>query len=147
MIATLLDDLLDRTVIAGYTQIGYRVRSRGWSASELQRMEGKVVLITGANSGIGLAAAEGFARLGATVWLAVRSAERGEEARAGIIERSGNDDVHVAICDLSELASVRQFAARFGEQSASLDVLVNNAGVMTEARARFDRWDRAHVRD
>ena len=78
MINSLLDDVLDRTVVAGFTNVGYRIRSRGWSATELQRMEGKVVLVTGASSGLGLAAAEGFARLGATVWLVVRSPERGE---------------------------------------------------------------------
>jgi dehydrogenase/reductase SDR family member 12 len=134
MIASLLDDVLDRTVIVGYTQIGYRVRSRGWDESELQRMEGKVVLVTGANSGLGLAAAEGFARLGATVWLVVRSAERGEQARITIVERSGNVDVHVAVCDLSELESVRQFAGHFRDHASRLDVLVNNAGAMTQAR-------------
>ena len=98
-------------------------------------MNGKVVLITGASSGLGLAAAEGFARLGATVWLVVRSRERGEHARARIAERSGNGDVHVALCDLSNLESVRQFAGRFGDQASRLDVLVNNAGVMTQERA------------
>ena len=134
MINSLLDDVLDRTVVAGFTNVGYRIRSRGWSASELQRMQGKVVLVTGASSGLGLAAAEGFARLGATVWLVVRSPERGEQARARIVERSGNGDVHVGVCDLSELESVRQFAGRFRDQASRLDVLVNNAGVMTEAR-------------
>ncbi len=121
-------------MVAGFTNVGYRIRSRGWTASELQRMQGKVVLVTGASSGLGLAAAEGFARLGATVWLVVRSPERGEQARARIVERSGNGDVHVGVCDLSALESVRQFAGRFRDQASRLDVLVNNAGVMTEAR-------------
>jgi NAD(P)-dependent dehydrogenase (short-subunit alcohol dehydrogenase family) len=134
MIESLLDDVLDRTVVGGFTNIGYRVRRRGWSASELQSMEGKVVLVTGASSGLGLAAAEGFAHLGATVWLVVRSPERGEQARARIVERSGNGDVHVGICDLSDLGSVRQFAGRVRDEASRLDVLVNNAGVMTEAR-------------
>ena len=73
MINSLLDDVLDRTVVAGFTNVGYRIRSRGWDASDLRPMQGKVVLVTGASSGLGLAAAEGFARLGATVWLVVRS--------------------------------------------------------------------------
>jgi len=135
MIASLLDTVLDRTVVAGYTNVGYRIRSRGWSAADLPRMRGKVVLVTGASSGLGLAAAEGFGRLGATVWLVVRSRERGEEARVRIVERSGNDDVHVEVCDLSELESVRQFAGRFRDEAPRLDVLVNNAGVMTDERA------------
>ena len=135
MINSLLDSVLDRTVVGGYTNVGYRIRSRGWSASELQQMHGKVVLVTGASSGLGFDAAEGFARLGATVWLAVRSRERGEQARARIAEHSGNGDVHVGLCDLSNLESVRQFAGRFGDQASRLDVLVNNAGVMTRERA------------
>ena len=135
MINSLLDSVLDRTVVGGYTNVGYRIRSRGWSASELQQMHGKVVLITGASSGLGFAAAEGFARLGATVWLAVRSRERGEQARARIVECSGNGDVHVGLCDLSNLESVRQFAGRFRDQASRLDLLVNNAGVMTDERA------------
>ena len=134
MSTSLLDDALDRTVVAGFTNVGYRIRSREWSACELPRMQGKVVLVTGASSGLGLAAAEGFARLGAAVWLVVRSPERGEQARARIVERSGNGDVHVGVCDLSDLESVRQFAGRFRGQVSRLDVLVNNAGVMTEAR-------------
>jgi len=134
MTGSLLDDVLDRTVVAGFTSLGYRIRSRGWSASALPRMDGKVVLVTGASSGLGLAAAEGFARLGATVWLVVRSRERGEQARLRIAERCGNDDLHVGLCDLSELESVRQFAEHFRDQASRLDVLVNNAGVMTEAR-------------
>ena len=135
MTGSLLDDALDRTVLLGYTSVGYRIRSHGWSASELRPMNGKVVLITGASSGLGLAAGEGFARLGATVWLVVRSRERGELARARIAERSGSDDVHVGVCDLGNLESVRQFARRFGDQAPRLDVLVNNAGVMTQERA------------
>ena len=103
MTGSLLDSVLDRSVIGGYTNVGYRIRSRGWSASELPSLDGRVVMVTGATSGLGLAAAEGFARLGATVWLVVRSEERGQRARAVIAERSGNHDVHVGLCDLSDL--------------------------------------------
>ena len=147
MINPLLDEVLDQTVVAGFTRVGYRIRSRGWAANELQWMQGKVVLVTGASSGLGLAAAEAFARLGASVWLIVRSAERGKRARARIIEQSGRGHVHVGLCDVSDLESVRQFAGRFRHQVSRLDVLVNNAGVMTEARGSLGRWDRAHARD
>jgi dehydrogenase/reductase SDR family protein 12 len=135
MIKSSLDSVLDRTVIGGYTNVGYRIRSRGWSASELSSMGGRVVMVTGATSGLGLAAAEGLARLGATVLLVVRSRDRGEDARAGIAERSGNHDVHVGLCDLSDLQSVRQFVERLTAQAHRLDVLVNNAGVLPSTRA------------
>jgi len=132
MTSSLLDTALDLSILGGYTSVGYRIRSRGWSA--LPRMEGKVVLITGATSGLGLAAAGGFARLGATVWLAVRNRERGEAAQARILEHLGEADVHLGLCDLSRLDSVRQFAERFTAEAPRLDVLVNNAGVLTQKR-------------
>ncbi len=129
---SLLDTILDRTVAPGYTNVGYQLRRRSWD--ELPRMDGKVVLVTGATSGLGLAAAEGFARLGAGVRVLARSAERGESARSEIVAASGNEDVSVGLCDLSDLAAVRTFAARFAEQEQRLDVLVNNAGLMPADR-------------
>ncbi len=132
---SLLDTILDRTVLAGYTRVGYRMRRGMWSTAEEQPMGGKVVLLTGGTSGLGLAAAGGFARLGATVWLAVRSEQRGERARAQIVARSPNSDVQVGLCDLSDLESVRQFAKRLGGKTERLDVLVNNAGALTRERA------------
>jgi dehydrogenase/reductase SDR family member 12 len=132
MTSSLLDTALDLSVVGGYTSVGYRIRSRGWTA--LPRMEGKVVLITGATSGLGLAAADGYARLGATVWLAVRNRDRGEDARASILEHRPYADVHLDLCDLSRLESVRRFAERFAAESPRLDVLVNNAGVLTQER-------------
>lgn len=121
-------------MIGGYTNVGYRIRSRAWSAAELRALDSRVVVVTGATSGLGLAAAEGFARLGATVWLVGRSEARGERARAAVVERTGNRNVHVGLCDLSDLGSVRQFAARFAAQAERLDLLVNNAGVLTQER-------------
>ena len=132
MTSSLLDTALDLSILGGYTSVGYRIRSRGWTA--LPRMEGKVVLITGATSGLGLAAADGFARLGATVWLAVRNRERGKDARETIFEHLGEADVHLGLCDISRLDSVREFAERFTTEAPRLDVLVNNAGVLTQER-------------
>jgi len=132
MTSSLLDTALDLSVVGGYTSVGYRIRRRAWTP--LPRMEGKVVLITGATSGLGLAAADGFARLGATVWLAVRNRARGEDARASILEHLDEADVHVELCDLSRLDSVRQFTERFTAEAPRLDVLVNNAGVLTQER-------------
>ncbi|HEY7836851.1 MAG TPA: SDR family NAD(P)-dependent oxidoreductase [Solirubrobacteraceae bacterium] len=134
MINALLDTILDRTVVAGYTSAGYRIRRRTWNAADLQPMDGKLVLVTGATSGLGLAAAEGFARLGASVRLLARNEERGERAREELIARSGDSDVEVELCDLSDLKAVRRFADRFGEQASRLDVLVNNAGALLGER-------------
>ena len=134
MIGSLLDTMLDRTVVPGYTSAGYRIRSHLWDADDLQPTDGKTVLVTGANSGIGLAAAEGFARLGASVRLLARSEERGERARAAVVEATGNRDVRVCLCDVSDLRDVRAFAARFAADEPRLDALVNNAGVLPPER-------------
>ena len=129
-----LDTVLDRSVLGGYTSVGYRVRRHGWAAGDLPRMDGKVVLITGASSGLGLAAAQAFVDLGAAIWLAVRNRSRGEDARARLLERSPDADVHVGVCDLSDLRSVRDFAHTFAADSPRPDVLVHNAGVLTQER-------------
>ena len=134
MFNPLLDTILDRTVVGGYTSAGYRIRKGMWNPADLQSMGDKVVLVSGATSGLGLAAAEGFARLGASVRLLARSEERGERARAKIVTRSGNGDVHVDVCDLSDLGAVRRFASSFGAETTRLDVLVNNAGVLLSER-------------
>jgi dehydrogenase/reductase SDR family member 12 len=130
----ILDTVLDWTVVPGYTNIGYRLRSRAWDAAGLPRMDGRVVLVTGATSGLGLAAAEGFARLGASVIVVGRNEERGERARRGIVERTGSSDVTLELCDLSSLESVRELAARLAAGRPRLDVLVNNAGVLPPER-------------
>jgi len=68
------------------------------------------------------------------VWLVARSEARGERARGVIAGLSGNQDVHVGVCDLSDLQSVRRFAEGFTAQAERLDVLVNNAGVLPARR-------------
>ncbi len=134
MIGSLVDTVLDRTVLGGYTQAGYRIRSSGWDQAELPSMEGKVVLVTGATSGLGLASAEGFACLGASVHLLARNATRGERASAQVRANSHSSDVHFGLCDLSDLSAVRHFAESFSADVQRLDVLVNNAGALVAER-------------
>ncbi|XP_059612876.1 retinol dehydrogenase 14-like [Phlebotomus argentipes] len=93
-------------------------------------MDGKVVIITGANTGIGKETALDLARRGAKVYMACRDKGRGEEARLEVIEKSGNPHVLFRPLDLASLASVRTFVENFKNEEARLDVLINNAGVM-----------------
>jgi dehydrogenase/reductase SDR family member 12 len=134
MISSTLDTVLDRTVIVGYTNIGYALRSRGWDDDALRSMSGESVLVTGATSGLGLAAAEGFARLGADVVLVARDAQRGERARAQVAEHCNGGEARLELCDLAKLASVRDLARRLDARGDGLDVLVHNAGVLSEER-------------
>lgn len=132
-VASALDTALDLSVVGGYTRLGYRIRSHVLNWDPPPRMDGRTVLVTGATSGLGFAAATGFARLGATVHLAVRNRERGEDARARILEH-GTAEVHVGVCDLSHLSGVRAFVDAFTADNPRLDLLVNSAGVLTQKR-------------
>jgi NAD(P)-dependent dehydrogenase (short-subunit alcohol dehydrogenase family) len=139
MLSSLLDRTFDWTVIPGYSRLGYAVRSRAWPDEPPEgAAAGRSVLVTGAGSGIGAAACERLARAGATVHMLVRSRERGEDARARISERSGSDRLVLEVCDVSSLASVREFAAGFATENGELQALVNNAGVMPPERTITD---------
>lgn len=133
-IGAVADAALDCTVVGSYTSLGYNLRSPHWSASDLLRMDGKLVAVTGATSGLGMAAAAGFSRLGAAVLLVVRDAERGEFARVRLVGETGSDAFRIGLCDLSDLGSVRRFADELANRGERLDVLVNNAGVLAAAR-------------
>jgi NAD(P)-dependent dehydrogenase (short-subunit alcohol dehydrogenase family) len=98
-------------------------------------VEGKVVLITGGNSGIGKWAAIGLAQMGATVVITSRDADRGQTALREIREQSGSDDVEVMELDLAAFASIRAFAAAFLDRYDRLDVLINNAGGILSDRS------------
>jgi NAD(P)-dependent dehydrogenase (short-subunit alcohol dehydrogenase family) len=91
-------------------------------------MQGKVVVITGSNVGIGLETAVGVAAQGATTVLACRNQEKAEAAAAEVTERTANSDVHLVSLDLSDLESVRRAAGDVLSRWDGLHVLVNNAG-------------------
>jgi NAD(P)-dependent dehydrogenase (short-subunit alcohol dehydrogenase family) len=105
-----------------------------WTTSDLPRLDGKVIVITGANSGIGFEAARALAGTGARVVLACRNTSAAEKAAAAIQEEHAGAAIDQEKLDLSSLASVRAFAARFGDTYDRLDVLINNAGVMALPR-------------
>ena len=91
-------------------------------------MIGKVCIVTGSNSGIGKETALALTGMGATVVMAVRDLQRGEEARNEILKRTGKDTIDLMICDLSSTQSIRQFVLEFSTKYDRLDVLINNAG-------------------
>src|SRR5512133_1728361 len=102
--------------------------SAKWTAQDLPRLDGRTFVVTGANSGIGFAAARELGRHGARVVLAVRDVVRGEAAAAAI-----DGETEVRRLDLADLASVHAFADAW---EGDLDVLVNNAGVMAVPEQR-----------
>ena len=127
-LASAVDAAMDRTVAPGYTRLGLAVRRRlpGWPADPAPgSMTGKVALVTGASSGLGIATAEGLAALGADVHLVVR-----DEQKAAPVAAAVGGTVHR--CDVGDLDDVRRFAATLGLDR--VDVLVHNAGVMPPER-------------
>jgi NAD(P)-dependent dehydrogenase (short-subunit alcohol dehydrogenase family) len=103
--------------------------------SDVSDMSGRVVVITGGNSGIGKATAEGLARLGARVVITARHAGRGADAVADIRRASGNDAVECVPLDLASLASVRACAADLLDRLEQIHVLDLNAGGVLSRRA------------
>ena len=97
-------------------------------------MQEKVVLVTGANQGIGKASALALARQGARVTIVSRNAEKGRSAQTDIEAASGANRVDLIVADLSARADVKRVAAEFKSRHDRLDVLVNNAGVFVPAR-------------
>jgi NAD(P)-dependent dehydrogenase (short-subunit alcohol dehydrogenase family) len=91
-------------------------------------MQGKVVVITGSNTGIGLETAVGVAAQEATTVLACRNQAKAEAAAKEVVRRTWSEDVHVVPLDLADLASVRKAADEITSRWDRLDVLVNNAG-------------------
>jgi NAD(P)-dependent dehydrogenase (short-subunit alcohol dehydrogenase family) len=104
------------------------VPSSSWTAGDLADQQGRRIVITGGNSGIGLAAARVLAGAGALVIIAVRDQAKGQRAASEI-----GDDTEVRALDLADLNSVRAFAA---ETIEPIDVLINNAGVMAPPLSR-----------
>jgi dehydrogenase/reductase SDR family protein 12 len=100
-------------------------------------MTGKVVLVTGANKGLGYAAALAMAKLNAEVHLVCRDPSRGTAARDDIAKAAGHNKVFLHQCDVSEYGSVRSFATKFASDTPKLDVLVNNAGTVRYTRLRI----------
>ncbi len=99
-------------------------------------MRGKTVVITGANSGIGLETAAALAAMGARVVVTARNADKGRAAVAAIGQRTGGDaQVQLVVFDLADLSSVRRGAAEILEVAPRIDVLVNNAGVVLSERS------------
>ena len=98
-------------------------------------MDGKVAIVTGSNSGIGRETARGLAAEGATVVIACRDVQKGEEARADVAGTThAGDRVKVMALDLASFKSIRAFVAEFKQKFPALHVLVNNAGISPNER-------------
>lgn len=112
--------------------------SNKWTQNDMPDMTGKVVIITGANSGLGLESTKEIAAKGATVVMACRSLRKAEEAKADVLRQVPQAKLDVMALDNASLDSVRAFAAAFKAKYDRLDLLLNNAGVMAIPHAKTE---------
>jgi NAD(P)-dependent dehydrogenase (short-subunit alcohol dehydrogenase family) len=105
-----------------------------WTANDIPDLQGRVALVTGANSGLGLATTQALAAKGARVIMAVRNPSKGQAALAQITAQVPGAALELMPLDLASFASVQAFAAQVRAQYTRLDFLFNNAGVMAIPR-------------
>jgi dehydrogenase/reductase SDR family member 12 len=135
-LTSLMDNALDRSVVGGYTKIGYWLRSKSWPDDDPRpgSMADRTALVTGSNSGLGKATAARLAQLGATVHLLVRDEARGRTACEQILRDVPGADLRVTRLDVSDLTDVRAVGEQLAERLERVDVLVHNAGVLPDPR-------------
>ncbi|PKL81981.1 MAG: short-chain dehydrogenase [Ignavibacteriae bacterium HGW-Ignavibacteriae-3] len=106
------------------------MNEKKWDLTNIHDQMGKVAIVTGSSSGIGFEAAKELAKKNATVIIAVRNSDKGNNAAQKILAENKNADIHVMMLDLADLDSVKSFSNSFKEKYKKLDLLINNAGVM-----------------
>ena len=106
----------------------------GWSTADIPDQHGRIALITGASSGLGLETARALHQKGATVVMACRSPRKGEAARQQLLEMHCEGALDLVDLDLSDLTSVQRCSAAIHSRYGRLDLLINNAGVMAPPR-------------
>jgi hypothetical protein len=105
-----------------------------WNADDIPSLDGKIAVVTGANSGLGYYTTRELARHGAHTIMACRSLERAEDAREQLLAELDDASIEVMELDLANLESIRAFAEAFEREHEALDLLVNNAGIMAIPR-------------
>ena len=135
-----IDTLLEKTVVPSFSSLGSSIRSRvyKWNALEEYSLNDRVVVITGATSGIGEAGAQRFAQMGATLVLVARNQEKTESLIDSLKAETGNNDIHGVYADLGKQQEVRQVAEEIAAQWPAIDVLIHNAGALFNERKRAD---------
>jgi NAD(P)-dependent dehydrogenase (short-subunit alcohol dehydrogenase family) len=108
--------------------------SNKWTQQDIPNLTGKVIVVTGANSGLGFECSKTFAQKGAAVVMTARNMAKGEKARAKILQAHPGADVDLMQLDVGDLSSVREFVTAFKSKYDRLDILLNNAGLMAIPR-------------
>ncbi|WP_286860257.1 MULTISPECIES: oxidoreductase [Sphingobacterium] len=113
--------------------------AKNWTVDDIPSQQGKIILITGANSGLGLQASTVLSSKGAQVIMTARNLKSGNEAISMIKKKNANARLDLMQLDLSDFASIHQFSHEFHKKYKQLDVLINNAGVMFPAKRELTK--------
>ena len=108
--------------------------SKKWTAQDIPALTGKIIVVTGANSGLGFECSKILAKKGATVVMTARNMDKGEKAKAAILNENPQGALDLMKLDVGNLQSVREFAEAFKTKYDRLDILLNNAGLMAIPR-------------
>lgn len=128
------DGLLEWSIVGSFTAIGYRVRSQNWKPLAEDALADRVVIITGATSGIGKTTAIQASRLGARLRFVARNEQKAEDLRGQLQKVSPHGDIGFYIADLSLLAEIESVSDEILANEPRVDVLINNVGVLPAER-------------
>lgn len=133
-----IDTVMEKSVVPSFSSLGSGIRSRlfHWQPLTSYSLTGKVVVITGATSGIGEAGAMRYAQLGATLVIVARSAQKTESLIKTLKQETANQQIFSVIADLGDQSQVRQAADELASRWPVVDVLVHNAGALFNERKR-----------
>lgn len=132
----LIDSLLERTVVPSFSSIGPAVRRRlfKWRALDSYSLDGRIIVLSGATSGIGEVGARLYAQLGASLVIVARNADKTNALLEQLRADTGNKDIRSVIGDLGEQSEVRRVCAELDAMLPHIDALVHNAGALFNTR-------------
>jgi NAD(P)-dependent dehydrogenase (short-subunit alcohol dehydrogenase family) len=135
-VADAVDAALEWGIVGSFTRLGPLLRGRleGWAPLEGRRLDGRVIVMTGATSGIGLEAARTFARMGATLDVVARDERKADATCAEIRRSTGNANVRFVVADTGDLAALRRAAKELKKRHGAIHVLIHNAGGLDDVR-------------
>jgi len=134
----LIDSLMERTVVPSFSSIGSAVRRRlfSWRALDSYSLDDRIVVLTGATSGIGKTAAKLYAQLGASLVIVARNQDKTHALIEQLQQETGNQNIRSVIGDLGEQTDVVRVCSELNAMLPRIDVLAHNAGALFNERRR-----------
>lgn len=135
-VADRVDAALEWSVVGSFTRVGSALRRRldHWAPLDERSLSGRVVVMTGATSGLGLEAARAFARMGATVEIIARNPAKAAATCSEIRQATGNPKIGFVVADTGDLAALRRAVSDLVERHPAIHVLIHNAGALDDIR-------------